>query len=502
MNDLLLTVSRAGGALTTWFLPTLAWTTAVLAAAVLADRALGKRARASLRIALYAAVFVRAAVPVGWRLPVAAVAAPVLLPLSGSDPLPSVTRALRAAGDSIVHVQVAIAVGWILGAAVLLAAWVRARREVERAAASASPRRLPDARGSVVYVHDAMGPMVVGVLRPRIVLPAHLLESLDAAGLGRVLRHEQAHIARRDPLLAGLMQLVVIAAWPLLPLWIAARQVRRLMELSCDEAALSGADDAERRRYGETLLSMAEQAGPSAQPMALGFGSDLRARIGALRARRRWPVGVQRVVVLGLLGGTVACSTARPQASWAPPSALPEAGGARTRAILLACAPLVFGDDAAVAQAPREQRDFCAKDAEELKERFIREEAIDALRQMAADIAAAYETKAPGTTSAGLCPTAGVVPAALQKQGAQYQPTAKDWTDPGWSCMRFSMDNPIWFQYEIKVDPATQSFEAFARRAVRGKIVEWSLKGAVAESAKGKAVLRAPDLELRWLDAR
>ena len=62
--------------------------------------------------------------------------------------------------------------------------------------------------------------------------------------------------------------------------------------------------------------------------------------------------------------------------------------------------------------------------------------------------------------------------------------------------------NNIWFQYEIKVDPATQTFEAFARRAVRGKIVEWSLKGAVAESAKGKAVLRAPDLEMRWLDAR
>ena len=44
------------------------------------------------------------------------------------------------------------------------------------------------------------GPITVGAIRPLVILPAKLVESLDSRGLRDVLLHEFAHALRRDPL--------------------------------------------------------------------------------------------------------------------------------------------------------------------------------------------------------------------------------------------------------------------------------------------------------------
>jgi TonB family protein len=123
-----------------------------------------------------------------------------------------------------------------------------------------------------------------------------------------VLRHERAHVRRGDLLVGALIQLACIAAWPVLPAWIAARRLRALMEVACDEEAVRGADGSARRRYGEVLLALAESALPRPLGPVLSFGSPLKGRLRALGARRRWPTAVQALVVAGAGALAFACA--------------------------------------------------------------------------------------------------------------------------------------------------------------------------------------------------
>ena len=54
--------------------------------------------------------------------------------------------------------------------------------------------------------------MIVGVIRPRIVLPAGWT-SWPADKVSAILAHERAHVARRDPLVGALAQLNRAVFW-------------------------------------------------------------------------------------------------------------------------------------------------------------------------------------------------------------------------------------------------------------------------------------------------
>jgi len=57
------------------------------------------------------------------------------------------------------------------------------------------------------------GPMLVGLLRPCVLLPEYLLDQLPPAELEFALRHELAHVRRRDPCLSLLQALGLAVFW-------------------------------------------------------------------------------------------------------------------------------------------------------------------------------------------------------------------------------------------------------------------------------------------------
>jgi len=84
-------------------------------------------------------------------------------------------------------------------------------------------------------------------------------------------------------------------------------------------------------------------------------------------------------------------------------------------------------------------------------------EARTALGRITKDAQSAWEREnmPPETIDVGgtaanaraLCPTAASVPAA-PPSNAKYQSAPSDWSnDPGWACLRFTMDGPQYFQY-------------------------------------------------------
>jgi beta-lactamase regulating signal transducer with metallopeptidase domain len=109
--------------------------------------------------------------------------------------------------------------------------------------------------GRSVLIAPDVGPAVVGLLRPRIVIPAWLLRE-SATRQQSVLAHEQSHLDARDPqMLTVALCLLIAMPWNL-PLWWQFHRLRRAVEVDCDTRVLRGGQDVSE--YCETLIQVGQ----------------------------------------------------------------------------------------------------------------------------------------------------------------------------------------------------------------------------------------------------
>lgn len=98
-------------------------------------------------------------------------------------------------------------------------------------------------------------PVVVGVLKPVVLLPSSLVCGLDIAQIEAILTHELAHIHRYDPIV-NLAQRGVEALLFFHPItWWLSRQISTEREHCCDDIAAGHTSDL---HFAESLLRMAE----------------------------------------------------------------------------------------------------------------------------------------------------------------------------------------------------------------------------------------------------
>ncbi len=81
-------------------------------------------------------------------------------------------------------------------------------------------------------------PMVLGHLKPAILLPAGMLTGLDPAQIEAILAHELAHIQRHDYLINLMQSLVEVAFFYHPAYWWIAAQIRDEREHCCDDVAV------------------------------------------------------------------------------------------------------------------------------------------------------------------------------------------------------------------------------------------------------------------------
>lgn len=158
--------------------------------------------------------------------------------------------------------------------------------------------------GNIWLCEDIASPFVVGIFRPKIILPYHM----DADAKIHVLSHEQTHIRHRDPLLHFLGTLCLCLHWWNPLVWLAVHKINQDMEMFCDESTLRLAAGNKRRDYAKTLLSFAEQqsslhAGPA-------FGeSNTERRVKNIMKKKKKNFIVLGLVVLLAVFCTVAFMT-------------------------------------------------------------------------------------------------------------------------------------------------------------------------------------------------
>lgn len=154
-----------------------------------------------------------------------------------------------------------------------------------------------------------VGPAVVGLNWPSMVVPSDYETRFDAAERALIRLHERTHIDRRHPRDNRLIAVHQVLGWfnPLIHL--AARCARLDQELACD-AVVVAAKPRQRRLYAETLLKGARSSGPwSAFACALTEGGrhPLEIRIASLA---RSPLSLRQFMIGAAAVGTLAVLSA------------------------------------------------------------------------------------------------------------------------------------------------------------------------------------------------
>jgi len=110
---------------------------------------------------------------------------------------------------------------------------------------------------AVVESFDVTVPMVVGIIRPLILLPSAALIGLSSDQLESVLLHELAHIRRRDLWVNFIQGLVEVMLFFHPAVWWMSSRLRAERELCCDDAVLDRGTSGPV--YARALLRLSEQ---------------------------------------------------------------------------------------------------------------------------------------------------------------------------------------------------------------------------------------------------
>lgn len=286
------------------------------------------RGRVSRRVQYYLwlLVLLRLCVPMGLTLPLpsGSPAVPEPIPIAAEDftqapavqtpePQAAVRPQTPPAGSALaeergISPDTAFFLLWAAGAAGF-AGWYIAGygtlcRRV-RTGASAPRReavdllREMDPSGKVRLVESSAvdTPLLLGVVRPAIVLPSRYA---DPGQLRDIFAHELTHVRRHDLLYKWFAAFAASVHWFNPLLFFVRREVGRACELACDEAVIRTLDASDRRHYGETLLSLAVPARPL--PLAVTMCEEkrnLKERLVAIvKLRKKGPLTVLLTLVL------------------------------------------------------------------------------------------------------------------------------------------------------------------------------------------------------------
>jgi bla regulator protein BlaR1 len=184
---------------------------------------------------------------------------------------------------------------------------------------------------AIVETPHTRAPALFGWIRPRLLLPPSILDTLSQDRLRHVFLHELAHLKRHDIALNWLFAGAQALHWFNPLVWLAFQQARLDRELACDELALALLQDNESGDYGHTILDLLNTwAQPKRLPSLAAITEDVnqvKRRIQMVAAYKKGQhasvfASVAILLVLGVVFMVDARTGAAQQAGSGAPVAL------------------------------------------------------------------------------------------------------------------------------------------------------------------------------------
>lgn len=142
-------------------------------------------------------------------------------------------------------------------------------------------------------------PVIVGLVRPRIYLPLHLVSDYNTFeynffkynvikynaasmphksqnGLRYMLLHELQHYKHKDALANYVMNITGILYWFNPFVWYALKEMRNDREVACDTSVLEMLSENDYEDYGNTLINFIEKVSLTPFPFTAGISSNMK----------------------------------------------------------------------------------------------------------------------------------------------------------------------------------------------------------------------------------
>ena len=303
-----------------WLLANMAWASAAMLLILALRRPFARLFGAGPAYALWLVPVLRLALP---PLPAFAPEMPNLVPsetlvvfaADAAAPLPP-----EGGPGQWVPLMLAI---WAGGAAVFLA-WQFLSYRRFLAELSLSARAIGVHRGLPLVESEAVqGPVALGLLDRRIVVPADFGTRYSAEEQGLALEHEAVHHRRGDIWWNHLGLLVLALNWFNPVAWLAFRAFRADQELACDARVTAAASAETRHDYARALIKSASRPGLIAA-CPLNHADQLKRRLRMMKTHRssrtRMLAGAAAILALGGLSFAFGSPGLAAQDTTAPPA--------------------------------------------------------------------------------------------------------------------------------------------------------------------------------------
>jgi beta-lactamase regulating signal transducer with metallopeptidase domain len=154
--------------------------------------------------------------------------------------------------------------------------------------------------------HRIAVPLVIGAIRPVVLIPVAALSGLSPAQLDALIAHELAHIRRMDTIINVFLAAAETVLFYHPAIWWISRQIRTEREHCCDDVAVAACGDA--GLYVEALTSL--ESWKAAGALAAN-GGQLKNRVARLlnvpaAPRRFSPAALAGLAMIGLAAGSMA----------------------------------------------------------------------------------------------------------------------------------------------------------------------------------------------------
>ncbi len=207
---------------------------------------------------------------------------------------------------------------YMAGLAWSIASLWRAQRMLDRLAQSGAVGDVTNsARAAVIEVDAPISPMLLGLFRPRLLLPRHL-DGFDKLQREMIVEHEMTHLRRHDLqwMAAGMLLQTLLWFNPFMRLLRA--NLTWAQELGCDRDVLRGRPASQRKAYAAALVAQLKLQHLAPQG-ALSFGSidanTLTERVTLIRTpanarRAMWARAATVAALAAIAGGNFALQPA------------------------------------------------------------------------------------------------------------------------------------------------------------------------------------------------
>ena len=180
---------------------------------------------------------------------------------------------------------------WIVGIFAMIILVIKSSLRLHTLEKSALPLQNPEVRRLYHRCLEEMGihrnipvystaflksPIIVGLLKPCIYLPIHLISDYNESDMRYMLLHELQHYKHKDAVASYLMNLAGVIYWFNPLVWYALKEMRNDREVACDTSVLKMLEEDAYEDYGNTLINFAEKISLTPFPFAAGLGGNMK----------------------------------------------------------------------------------------------------------------------------------------------------------------------------------------------------------------------------------